>query len=198
MPNKSRAARAPRKQKRRSLASRAHLDRLMKEAIPATADADCDEPSLSASPSASMSSSSGSILPCENSTDVSIGGSSRGARKSSSTLNYANVLLIERFQVAVENRTAVCRRLEQLIRSSPMYPPTVQSRLIRFLRDDFIRGDRTLQVIENLRHSDFISASSSEDGVDTVREEVSESTKKLFEGSRELMVIGEQIATHFS
>ncbi|KAI6012496.1 hypothetical protein F5J12DRAFT_536908 [Pisolithus orientalis] len=185
--------RAPRKQKRGSLSSRAQLARLMKEVTCGTATRATDHGENLASASLSPSSepsSSGHIV-C---TSVD----ARGKAKTSPMVNYANILLIERFQAAVETRTAICRRLEQLVRSSTIYSPAVQNRLVRFLRDDFIRGDRTLQIIEGLRHSDFISAPPSEDGIDIVREEVSESTKMLFEGSKELMVIGDQIATYFS
>lgn len=184
-------SRTPRKQKRRPLSSRAQLARLMKEATSGTATADHDENSASGSSLASSESSSPGHTMC---TAVN----ANGKAKASTTVNYANVLLIERFQAAVENRTAICRRLEQLVRNSTIYSPTVQNRLVRFLRDDFIRGDRTLQIIEGLRRSDFISTPPSEDGIDIMREEVSESTKILFEGSKELMVIGDQIAMHLS
>jgi len=199
MVSKSRTPRTPRKQKRKSLASRAHLERLMKEAtsVAASADSDSEDASLSGSSFASTSACSfpsGSQLPGE-ADSVTTG---KGKAKLNVTLNYSNVLLIERFQAAVETRTAICRRLEQLVRNSPIYTPPVQTQLIRFLRDDFIRGDKTLQVIENLKHSDFISAPPSEGGIDIVRQEVTESTKMLFEGSKELMLIGDQIATSFS
>ncbi|KAL4070588.1 hypothetical protein J3A83DRAFT_4244333 [Scleroderma citrinum] len=178
MVNQHRTPRTPRKQKRKSLASRAHLDRLMKEAASAASSSDCEV---------------GSPFPGEASTHTKGKGKAKTV-----TLNYSNVLLIERFQAAVESRTAICRRLEQLVRHSPIYTPAVQNQLVRFLRDDFIRGDKTLQIIENLKHSDFISASPSEDGIDIVRQEVTESTKMLFEGSKELITIGDQIATSFS
>ncbi|KAI6047959.1 hypothetical protein EDC04DRAFT_39581 [Pisolithus marmoratus] len=184
-------SRTPRKQKRRSLSSRAQLARLMQVATSRTATTGHDGSLASgSSPAPSESSSSGHTIytPAD----------ARGKATANRTVNYANVLLVERFQAAVETRTAICRRLEQLVRNSTIYSPTVQNRLIRFLRDDFIRGDRTLQIIEGLRHSDFISTPSSEDGIDIVQEEVSESTKMLFEGSKELMVIGDQIATYFS
>ncbi|KAL4067386.1 hypothetical protein V8B97DRAFT_1977672 [Scleroderma yunnanense] len=196
MVNQHRTPRTPRKQKRKSLASRAHLDRLMKEAASAASSSDCEVGSSAVStfPSTSACSSrSGSPFPGEASTHTKGKGKAKTV-----TLNYSNVLLIERFQAAVESRTAICRRLEQLVRHSPIYTPAVQNQLVRFLRDDFIRGDKTLQIIENLKHSDFISASPSEDGIDIVRQEVTESTKMLFEGSKELMTIGDQIATSFS
>ncbi|KAI6120588.1 hypothetical protein EDD16DRAFT_1574441 [Pisolithus croceorrhizus] len=167
----------PRKQKRRPLSSRAQLARLMKEATSGTATTDHDENSA---PGSSLASSE-SLSP-----DHTICTSDNAHRKAkaNTTVNYANVLLMERFQAAVENRTAIRRRLEQLVCNSTIYSPTVQSRLIRFLRDDFIR--------------DFISPPSGEDGIDIMQEEVSESTKVLFEGSKEFMVIGDQIAMHLS
>ena len=199
MVNKTRTSRTPRKQKRKSLASRAHLERLMKEAASVALSADCDAAVTSPSGS-SLTSISECSSPLEaplpgEATSVTRG---KGKAKSNVALNYSNVLLIERFQAAVETRTAICRRLEQLVRHSPMYTPPVQNKLIRFLRDDFIRGDKTLQVIENLKHSDFISAPCSEDGIDIVQQEVTENTKMLFEGSKELMLIGDQIAISFS
>ncbi|KAI5982733.1 hypothetical protein EDD15DRAFT_2320740 [Pisolithus albus] len=184
-------SRTSRKQKRRPLSSRAQLARLMKEATSGTVTADHDESSASGSSLASSE-------PVSPGRTIGTSVNANGKAKASPTVNYANVLLIERFQAAVETRTAICRRLEQLVRNSTVYSPTVQNRLIRFLRDDFIRGDRTLQIIEGLRHSDFISTQASEEGIDIMREEVSESTKILFEGSKELMVIGDQIAMQFS
>ncbi|KAI6096886.1 hypothetical protein EV401DRAFT_1817954, partial [Pisolithus croceorrhizus] len=109
------------------------------------------------------------------------------------TVNYANVLLIERFQAAVENRSAICRRLEQLVRNSTIYSPTVQNRLIRFLRDDFIRGDRTLQIIEGLRHSDFIAHHPVRMESISCRKR-SRRVQDTLRGSKELVVIGDQIA----
>lgn len=175
----------------------------MKEATSVATSADCDSEVASLSQAGSSiasdsacSSPSGSQLSGETNSIATSKG--KGKAKPNVTLNYSNVLLIERFQAAVETRTAICRRLEQLVRNSPIYTPPVQTQLIRFLRDDFIRGDKTLQIIENLKHSDFISAPPSEDGIDIVRQEVTESTKMLFEGSKELMLIGDQIATSFS
>ncbi|KIJ22108.1 hypothetical protein PAXINDRAFT_6223 [Paxillus involutus ATCC 200175] len=165
----------PRKQKRKSLASRDHFARLIREATLA------DPGALSASQAESSTSSE-----------------TKGKPTATATLNYGNVLLIERFQAAVENRTSICQRLEQLIRNSPVYTPAVQNQLIRCLRDDFIRGDKTRRIIEDLRRSDFISTIPGEEEVEYMRKEVSESTRILLEGSKELQGIGDRIAAHFS
>lgn len=114
------------------------------------------------------------------------------------TLNYANVLVIERFQAAVENRASTCQRLEQLIRTSPTYTPAVKNQLIGCLRDDFIRGGKTRRIIENLRRSDFISTPPSDDEIEFMRKDIAESTRILLEGSKELEAIGDHIAAHSS
>ncbi|KIK94766.1 hypothetical protein PAXRUDRAFT_428070 [Paxillus rubicundulus Ve08.2h10] len=167
----------PRKHKRKSLASRDHFTRLIREATLA------DPGALSTSQA-------------ESSTNSESKG--KATATATATLNYGNVLLIERFQAAVENRTATCQRLEQLIRNSPVYTPAVQNQLIRCLRDDFIRGDKTRRIIEDLRRSDFISTLPGEEEVECMRKEVSESTRILLEGSKELQGIGDRIAAHFS
>ncbi|KIJ66312.1 hypothetical protein HYDPIDRAFT_26673 [Hydnomerulius pinastri MD-312] len=166
----------PRKQKRKSLASRDHFARLIREATVAEPEA---------SPSSSQP-------------DASATSDTKGKAKATPTLNYANVLLIERFQAAVENRTAICQRLEQLVRNSNMYTPSAQTRLIRCLRDDFIRGDKTRRIIDDLKHSDFISTPPGEEEIEYMRKEVSESTRMLLEGSQELHEIGDHIAAQFS
>ncbi|KAG2076847.1 hypothetical protein BDR04DRAFT_628463 [Suillus decipiens] len=113
--------------------------------------------------------------------------------------NYSNILLIEKFQDALDTRTAVCRRLEILVRSSTLYTPSAQARLIKCLRDDYIRGDRTRKAIDNLRHSDFISTTSMvNQDAEFITKEVMESTRLFFEGSKELQEIGDQIAAQFS
>ncbi|KAH7886141.1 hypothetical protein F5I97DRAFT_1928014 [Phlebopus sp. FC_14] len=165
----------PRKQRRKSLASRTRFTRLIREATALGADR---EPSAS--------------------TSQLDQGPSCTKDKGRPTVNYANVLLIERFEAAVDNRTAICQRLEQLVRNSPIYTPAAQNRLICCLRDDFIRGDKTRRIIEDLRQSDFVSAIPGVDGNDFVRDEVSESTRLLLQGTRELQEIGDQIAMHFS
>ncbi|KAF9225426.1 hypothetical protein BS17DRAFT_778571 [Gyrodon lividus] len=166
----------PRKQKRKSLASRDHFARLIREATVADSGA---------SSSASQA-------------DSSTSSDTKGKATATPTLNYANVLLIERFQAAVENRTAICQTLEQLIRNSPVYTPAVQNQLVRCLRDDFIRGDKTRRIIEDLRRSDFISTLPGEQELEYMRKEISESTRILLEGSKELQGIGDRIAAHFS
>ncbi|KAG1757127.1 hypothetical protein EDB19DRAFT_1655995 [Suillus lakei] len=104
-----------------------------------------------------------------------------------------------KFQDALDTRTAVCRRLEILVRSSTLYTPSAQARLIKCLRDDYVRGDRTRKVIDNLRHSDFISAGSmANQDSEFITKEVTESTRLFFEGSKELQEIGDQIAAQFS
>jgi len=114
------------------------------------------------------------------------------------TLNYSNVLVIEHFQAAVESRTFTCQRLEQLIRASPTYTAAVKNRLIGCLRDDFVRGDKTRRIIEDLRRSDFISTTPSEEDTEHMRKDIAESTRVLLEGSKELQAIGDHIATHIS
>lgn len=114
------------------------------------------------------------------------------------TLNYANVLVIERFQAAVEDRTSTCQRLEQLIRASPTYTPAMKSQLISCLRDDFIRGDKTRRIIEDLRRSDFISTLPSDEEIEFMRKDIAENTRILMEGSKELEAIGDHIAAHSS
>lgn len=168
--------RTPRKQKRRSLASKDHFARLIREAMlpdPGTSSSSQGEPS-------SSSDSKKKMVP----TTV--------------TLNYANVLVIERFQAAVESRTSTCQRLEQLIRTSPTYTPAVRNQLISCLKDDFIRGDKTRRIIEDLRRSDFISTLPSDEDIEYMRKDIAESTRILLEGSKELQVIGDHIAAQFS
>ncbi|KAG8219482.1 hypothetical protein J3R82DRAFT_418 [Butyriboletus roseoflavus] len=167
--------RTPRKQKRRSLASKDHFARLIREAIlpdPGTSSGSQGEPS-------SSSESTKKVVP------------------TAATLNYANVLVIERFQAAVESRTSTCQRLEQLIRTSPTYTPAVKTQLISCLRDDFIRGDKTRRIIEDLRRSDFISTLLPDEEVEYMRKDIAESTRILLEGSKELQGIGDRIAAHF-
>jgi hypothetical protein len=131
--------------------------------------------------------------------EVASTSSSSPATQTALAPNYSNILLIEKFQDALDTRTAVCRRLEILVRSSILYTPSAQARLIKCLRDDYVRGDRTRKVIDNLRHSDFISATSmANQDAEFITKEVMESTKLFFEGSKELQEIGDQIAAQFS
>src|ERR1700710_249626 len=123
-----------RKQKKRRLSHKDHFARLVKEAT--------------------------GINPEETSTTSS--GASTSTPQAAPAPNYSNILLIEKFQDALDTRTAVCRRLEILVRNSPLYTPAAQARLIRCLRDDYIRGNRTKKIIDNLRHSDFISGTSTD------------------------------------
>ncbi|KAH0838001.1 hypothetical protein J3R83DRAFT_6240 [Lanmaoa asiatica] len=167
----------PRKQKRRSLASKDHFARLIREAI--LPDAGTSSSSSQGEPS-STSDSKKKMVP------------------TAATLNYANVLVIERFQAAVEGRTSTCQRLEQLIRTSPTYPPAVKGKLISCLRDDFIRGDKTRRIIEDLRRSDFISTQPSDEEIEYMRKDIAESTRILLEGSKELQAVGDRIAVQFS
>ena len=169
--------RTPRKQKRRSLASKDQFARLVREAV------------LS-NPGTSLSSSQGE--------PSSSSDSGKKTTPTAATLNYTNVLVIERFQAAVENRTSTCQRLEQLIRTSPTYTPAVKNQLISCLRDDFIRGDKTRRIIEDLKRSDFISTLPSDEEIEFMRKDISESTQTLLEGSKELEAIGDHIAAHFS
>ena len=164
-------ARMPRKQKRRSLARKDHFARLIREAI-------------LPDPGTSSSKTQGESSPSPDKTaPIAV------------TLNYANVLVIERFQAAVESRTSTCQRLEQLIRTSSTYTPAVKSQLISCLRDDFIRGDKTRRIIEDLRRSDFISTLPSDEDIEFMRNDIAESTRILLEGSKELQAIGERIAS---
>jgi len=166
--------RMPRKQKRRSLASKDHFARLIREAIlpdPGTSSPNTQEES-SSSPDSSEKTAPTAV-----------------------TLNYSNVLVIERFQAAVESRTSTCQRLEQLIRTSSTYTPAVKRQLISCLRDDFIRGDKTRRIIEDLRRSDFISTLPSDEDIEFMRKDIAESTRILLEGSKELQAIGERIAS---
>ncbi|KAG9314033.1 hypothetical protein JVU11DRAFT_4812 [Chiua virens] len=175
--------RPSRKQKRKSLASKDHFARLIREAT-------LPEPDLSSLGSqgepSSSSSSSSSPKRGESTTPTA------------ATLNYTNVLVIERFQAAVENRASTCQRLEQLIRTSHTYAPALKSRLIRCLKDDFIRGDKPRRIIEDLRRSDFISTLPSDEEIEFMRKDIADSTRILLEGSKELEAIGERIATHSS
>lgn len=158
-----------RKHKKRRLSHKDHFARLMKEAVEVA-------PEEVASTSSSSSSTQTAPAP-----------------------NYSNILLVEKFQDALDTRTAVCRRLEILVRSSTLYTPSAQARLIKCLRDDYVRGDRTRKVIDNLRHSDFISATSmANQDAEFITKEVMESTRLFFEGSKELQEIGDQIAAQFS
>ncbi|KAH7930388.1 hypothetical protein BV22DRAFT_1028355 [Leucogyrophana mollusca] len=165
----------PRKQqrKKKSLSHRDHFARLVKNA--ASADPDFLVPSSSSASSSTSETNAPATAPA---------------------LNYSNILLIENFQNAVDNRTAVCRRLELLVRSSPVYTPAAQSRLIKCLRNDYVRGEKTRRVIDNLRQSVFISASGPKEDNEIVRREILESTRLFFEGSKELRDIGDQIAVH--
>jgi len=167
--------RTPRKQKRRSLANKDQFARLIREAV------------LS-NPGILLSSSPG-----ESGSD-----SEKKTPPNLVTLNYANVLVIERFQAAVESRTSTCQRLEQLIRTSNTYTPAVKHQLISCLRDDFIRGDKTRRIIEDLRRSDFISTLPSDEDIEFMREDIAESTRVLLEGSKELEAVGDHIVTHSS
>ncbi|KAG2149553.1 hypothetical protein BD769DRAFT_1406909 [Suillus cothurnatus] len=162
-----------RKHKKRRLSHKDHFARLMKEVVEVTPE---EVASTSSSSPASTSTTQAAPSP-----------------------NYSNILLIEKFQDALDTRTAVCRRLEILVRSSTLYTPSAQARLIKCLRDDYIRGDRTRKVIDNLRHSDFISATSmASQDAEFITKEVTESTRLFFEGSKELQEIGDQIAAQFS
>lgn len=167
----------PRKQKRRSLASKEHFARLIREAV-------LTDPGISSSSSQGEPSSSSD--------------SKKKTVSTAATLNYANVLVIERFQAAVESRASTCQRLEQLIRTSPAYTSAVKTQLISCLRDDFIRGDKTRRIIEDLRRSDFISTLPSDGDIEYMRKDIAESTQILLEGSKELQAIGDRIAAHFS
>lgn len=169
--------RTPRKQKRKSFASKDHFARLIRGAV--LPDPDTSSSSSQGEPSSSSDSKKKPV-------------------PTAATLNYANVLVIEHFQAAVESRTSTCQRLEQLIRTSPTYTPAVKSQLISCLRDDFIRGDKTRRIIEDLRRSDFISTLSSDEGIEYMRKDIAESTRILLEGSKELQAIGDRIASHFS
>jgi len=168
----------PRKQKRKSLASRDHFARLIRESTIADSGASSSESASQTRPSTSSD--------------------TKGKATATPTVNYANVLLIEQFQAAVENRTAICQRLEQLIRSSPAYTPAVQNQLVHCLRDDFIRSDKTRRIIEDLRGSDFVSTQPGEEDIEYMGKEISESTRILLAGSEELEGIGDRIAAHFS
>ncbi|OJA17399.1 hypothetical protein AZE42_02708 [Rhizopogon vesiculosus] len=162
-----------RKHKKRRLSHKDHFARLVKEA----AGVNPDEASVESSSAASTSTTQTAPAPAP---------------------NYSNILLIEKFQDALDTRTAVCRRLEILVRNSPLYTPAAQTRLIRCLRDDYIRGNRTKKIIDNLRHSDFISGTSTDQDTEFIKKEVTESTRLFFEGSKELEEIGDQIAAQFS
>ncbi|KAF9245768.1 hypothetical protein BU15DRAFT_70838 [Melanogaster broomeanus] len=168
----------PRKQKRRSLASRVHFACLLREATVADSGTSSSESPSLKEPSASSD--------------------TKEKAPGTLTLNYANVLLIEQFQAAVENRTAICQRLEQLIRTSPVYTQGVQNQLVHSLRDDFIRNDKTRRIIEELRRSDFVSSPPGEEDIEYMGKEISESTRILLEASEELEWIGDRIAAHFS
>ena len=159
-----------RKHKKRRFSHKDHFDRLVKEAAGVN---------LEEAPIASSSTSTTQAAPAP-------------------APNYSNILLIEKFQDALDTRTAVCRRLEILVRNSPLYTPAAQARLIKCLRDDYIRGNRTKKIIDNLRHSDFISGTSTDQDAEFITKEVTESTRLFFEGSKELEEIGDQIAAHFS
>ncbi|KAJ8597601.1 hypothetical protein M405DRAFT_389291 [Rhizopogon salebrosus TDB-379] len=159
-----------RKQKKRRLSHKDHFARLVKEAT--------------------------GVNPEETSTMSS--GASTSTPQATPAPNYSNILLIEKFQDALDTRTAVCRRLEILVRNSPLYTPAAQARLIRCLRDDYIRGNRTKKIIDNLRHSDFISGTSTDQDAEFIKKEVTENTRLFFEGSKELEEIGDQIAAQFS
>ncbi|KAH7916355.1 hypothetical protein BJ138DRAFT_1121743 [Hygrophoropsis aurantiaca] len=170
-------AQASRKQQRKKKSS-AHKDlfaRLVKNA--ASADPDF-------LPSASSSASSSSSNPTSNNQSL----------KDAPALDYSNILLIEEFQAAVDNRAAVCRRLEFLVRSSPIYSRATQSRLLKCLRNDFERGEQTREVIDTLRQSVFISASGPKEDNELARQEILESTRLFFEGSKELYEIGDKIS----
>jgi len=171
-PTKTPKGQLTRKHKKRRLSYKDHFARLMKE----VADGAPEE-------AASISSSSAE---------------STSTAQTTPAPNYSNILLIEKFQDALDTRTAVCRRLEILVRSSTLYTPTAQSRLIKCLRNDYDRGERTKQAIDNLRHSDFISATSTNQDVEFIKKDVVESTRLFFEGSKELQEIGDQIAAQFS
>jgi len=160
-----------RKQKKRRLSHKDHFARLVKEAT--------------------------GISPEEAST-ASSSEASTSAPQATPAPNYSNILLIEKFQDALDTRTAVCRRLEVLVRNSPLYTPAAQARLIRCLRDDYIRGNRTKKIIDNLRHSDFISGTGTDQDAEFIKKEVTENTRLFFEGSKELEEIGDQIAAQFS
>lgn len=168
-PTKTPKGQPTRKHKKRRLSHKDHFTRLMKEAV-------------EFSPEEAASTSSSSAV----------------STSTAPAPNYSNILLIEKFQDALDTRTAVCRRLEALVRSSTLYAPAAQGRLIKCLRDDYVRGDRTRKVIDNLRHSDFISAASANQDAECIRKEVVESTRLFFEGSKELQEIGDQIAAQFS
>lgn len=163
-------AQPTRKHKKRRLSHKDHFARLVKEA----AGVNSEEPSIASS---SVASTSTPTAPAP---------------------NYSNILLIEKFQDALDIRTAVCRRLEILVRNSTSYTPAAQTRLIKCLRDDYIRGNRTKKIIDNLRHSDFISGTSTDQDAEFIKKEVTESTRLFFEGSKELEEIGDQIAAQFS
>ncbi|KAG1754838.1 uncharacterized protein EDB91DRAFT_255872 [Suillus paluster] len=171
-PTKTPKGQPARKHKKRRLSDKAHFARLMKEATDVA-----PEEVTSTSSSSAASTSTAPTAPAP---------------------NYSNILLIEKFQDALDTRTAVCRRLEVLVRSSTLYTPSAQARLIKCLRDDYIRGDRTRKVIDNLRHSDFISAATTSQEAEFITKEVVESTRLFFEGSKELQEIGDQIAAQFS
>ncbi|KAG2156667.1 uncharacterized protein EDB93DRAFT_926400 [Suillus bovinus] len=162
-----------RKHKKRRFSPKDHFARLMKE-------------SVEISPEEVASTETSSVA-------------STSTAQTAPAPNYSNILLIEKFQDALDTRTAVCRRLEILVRSSTLYTPSAQARLIKCLRDDYIRGDRTRKAIDNLRHSDFISATSiTNQDSEFITKEVMESTRLFFEGSKELQEIGDQIAAQFS
>jgi len=167
---KSAKPQPPRKHKKRRLSHKDHFARLVKEA----AGLNPEETSVASSSEATTSA------------------------PTAPAPNYSNILLIEKFQDALDIRTAVCRRLEILVRNSTSYTPAAQSRLIKCLRDDYIRGNRTKKVIEDLRHSDFISGTSTDQDAEFIKKEVTESTRLFFEGSKELEEIGDQIAAQFS
>jgi len=160
-----------RKHKKRRLSHKDHFARLVKEAT----EANLEEASIASSSEASTSTSQAAPTP-----------------------NYSNILLIEKFQDALDTRTAVCRRLEVLVRDSLLYTPAAQARLIKCLRDDYTRGNRTKNIIDNLRHSDFISGTDTDQDAEFIKKEVTESTRLFFEGSKELEEIGDQIAAQFS
>jgi len=166
---------ARRQRKRPSVTHKDHLLRLLREAA-------TEEPDSFNLPSSATSSKDGS----------------KRSQQSSSlgldTLNYSNILLIEELGNALDNRTAVIKRLENLMRESGKKTPTDRATLKECLRLEHVSQSKFRSVIEVLKHSEFISAlAPPEDWVD-IQDGIREMTTQFERGTKSLCKLGDRIA----
>ncbi|EIW87052.1 hypothetical protein CONPUDRAFT_161667 [Coniophora puteana RWD-64-598 SS2] len=172
---------APKVRKQRKRPSVTHKDlllRLLREATAAELD------SFNLSPSTTSSSKHGSTSPSPQSPSLGL-----------DTLNYSNILLLEELGDALDNRTAVIKRLEHLMRDSGKKTPTDRATLKECLRLELVSQQKFRSTIEVLKHSEFISAlAPPEDWID-IRDGIREMTAQFEKGTKNLCKLGDRIAS---